>query len=122
MNIKTKLLFITIAGVLSFSSCDKDTPEDELKFPVCFKGMIAAVDTVDEITKITEYDYSGGKVYLLHNSAMVVDYGPLLYDENCNLVCFSGIAGWQAVGTNNRLYCDSFISLSENPVVVWEKL
>jgi len=34
---------------------------------------------------------------------------------------FSGVAGWQATDTTNVLYCDSFITLSENPIVVWEK-
>jgi hypothetical protein len=121
MKLKTKFIYIIIAGIAIFASCDNYSNEFENNYPFCFDNIIMTPDTNDYISKIIQYDYNGEKVYLLYNSMMIADYGPLLYDKNCNLMCFSGVAGWQATDTTNVLYCDSFITLSENPIVVWEK-
>lgn len=110
-----------LLGVLIFTSCKKDTPEVENIIPICIEDVIAAADTVDDISKIIQYDYDGEKVYLLHNSAMAVDYGPLLYDDACNLICYAGFGVWQATDTDNQNYCLKYDSLKTNEIVIWEK-
>jgi len=117
-----KHLFTLLFIVAILTSCDKNNPEVESNLPICFEDIIAAADTVDDISKIIQYDYNGDQVYLLHNQAMQVDYGPLLYDESCGFICyFAGFGGWQAVDSINTSYCLNFDSLKQNQITVWEK-
>jgi hypothetical protein len=119
----SKQLFALLFTIGILTSCDKScTPEVENSFPVCIEDVIAAADTVDDISKIIQYDYNGEKVYLLHNSAMSVDYGPLLYNDTCGFICyFAGFGGWQATDTSNQNYCLNYDLLKVNEIVIWEK-
>jgi hypothetical protein len=52
MKLKTKRIYIMFAGVVTFTSCDKSNVEVENNLPICMEDVIAAADTVDDISKI----------------------------------------------------------------------
>ena len=114
--------FLTLLVVVGFFYCYKSILDVESDLPICMEDVTVVADIVDNISKIIQYDYNGEKVYLLHYFALVVDYGPLLYNDTCRYVYyFSCFSGWQAADKNNIDYCINYDSLKVNEIVICEK-